>query len=44
MSLKQQHPLLPDEEHVSHDVKSLFTDVTVHETIGYVLQEIYVNE
>ena len=40
MSLKQQDPLLPDEEYVSYDVESLFTNVPVHETIDYILQEI----
>ena len=43
MSLKQQDPL-PDEEYVSYDVESLFTNVPVHETIDYILQEIYVKE
>ena len=44
MSLKQQDPLLPDEEYVSYDVESLFTILPVHETIDYILQEIYVKE
>ena len=44
MSLKQQDPLLPDEEYISYDVESLFTYVPVHETIDYILQEIYVKE
>ena len=44
MSLKQQDPLLPDEEYVSHEVESLFTNVPVHDTIDYILQEIYVKE
>ena len=44
MSLKQQDLLLPDEEYVSYDVESLFTNVLVHETIDYILQEIYVKE
>ena len=44
MSLKQQDPLLPDEEYVSYDVESLFTSVPVHETIDYILQEIYDKE
>ena len=44
MSLKQQDPLLPDEKYVSYDVETLFTDVPVHETIDYILQEIYVKE
>ena len=44
MSLKQQDLLLPDEEYVSYDVESLFTHVSVHESIDYILQEIYVKE
>ena len=43
MFLKQD-PLLPDEEFVSHDVESLFTNVPVHETIYYILQVIYAEE
>ena len=44
MYLKQQDLLLPDEEYVSYDVESLFTNVPVHETIDYILQEIYINK
>ena len=44
MYLKQQELLLPDEEYLSYDVESLFTNVPVHETIDYILQEIYVKE
>ena len=44
MPLKQQNPLLPDKEYVSYDVESLFTNVPVHETIDYILQEVYVKE
>ena len=44
MSLKQQNPLLPDEDYVSYNVESLFTNVPVHETIGYILHGIYVKE
>ena len=44
MSLKQQDPLLPDEEYVSYDVESLFPTVPIHETIDYILQEIYAKE
>ena len=44
MSLKQQDPLLPDEEYLSHDVESLFANVPVHETVDYILQEIYVEK
>ena len=42
--LKQQDPLLPDKQYVSYDVESLFTNVPVHETIDYILQEIYFKE
>ena len=38
MSLKQQDPLLADEKYVSYAVESLFTNVSVHETIDYILQ------
>ena len=44
MSLKQQDSLLPDEEWRSYDTESLFTNVPVHETIDYILQEVYVKE
>ena len=44
MFLKQQDPLLSDEEYVSYDVESLFTNVPVHETIDYSSHEIYVKE
>ena len=44
MSLKQQDPLLRDEEYVSYNVESLFANVPVHETIDYILHEIYVKE
>ena len=44
MSLKQQDPLLPEKEYVSYDVESLFSNVPVHETIDYMLQETYVKE
>ena len=44
MSLKQQDLLLPDEEYESYDVESLFTNLPVHETIDYILQEIYVKK
>ena len=44
MSLKQQDSLLSDEECLSYDTESLFTNVPVHETIDYILQEVYVKE
>ena len=45
--LQQQDPLFPNEEYVSYDVKSLFTNVPIQETIDeiyviYILEEIYV--
>ena len=40
--LQQQDPSLPNEEYVSYDVKSLFTNVPIQETIDYILDEIYV--
>ena len=40
--LQQQDPLLSHEEYVSYDVKSLFTNVPIQETIDYILDEIYV--
>ena len=39
--LQQQDPLLPN-EYVSYDVKSLLTNVSIQETIDYILDEIYV--
>ena len=44
MSLKQQDLLLPEEEYVSYDVESLFTNRPAHETFDYILQVIYVKE
>ncbi|XP_066934351.1 uncharacterized protein [Clytia hemisphaerica] len=41
--LKNQPPLQHDEEYVSYDVESLFTNVPVRETIDYILDEIYVH-
>ena len=41
--IKQQPTLEPDEEYVSYDVESLFTNIPVHETIEYILKEIYTN-
>ena len=38
-------PSLPqDEEYVSYDVESLFTNVLLQETIDYIIDEIYVNK
>ena len=40
--MTQQDSLFPNEEYVQHDVKSLFSNVPIQETIDYVLGEIYV--
>ena len=40
--LQQQDPLLPNDEYVSYDVKSLFAIVPIQEKIDYILDEIYV--
>ena len=44
MSLKQQDPLLTDEEYVSCNVECFFTNVPVHETNDFILHEIYIKE
>ena len=44
MSWKKQDLILPGKEYVSYDLESLFMNVPVHETIDYILQEIYVEE
>lgn len=41
--LKSQPPLYEDEEYVSYDVESLFTNIPINETIDYILEEIYDN-
>ena len=39
--IKQQPPLKENEEYVSYDVESLFTNVPVRETIEYIIDQIY---
>ena len=39
--LKQQTPLSLDEEYVSYDVDSLFTNLPLDETMSYMINEIY---
>ena len=34
-------PLLEDEEDVSYDVESLFTNIPIKETIDYIIEQIY---
>ena len=41
--IREEPPLAPDEEYVSYDVESLFTNVPLHDTIEYILDEIYNN-
>ena len=41
---KQQPPLKGNEEYVSYDVESLFTNVPVRETIEYIIDQIYNKE
>ena len=41
--LKDLPPLKDDEEYVSYDVESLFTNIRLKETIGYILEQIYVH-
>ena len=37
-------PLQADEEYVSYDVDSLFTNIPVKDTIDYITGQIYVNK
>ena len=39
--IKNQSPLTDNEEYVSYDVESLFTNIPILETIDYILEEIY---
>ena len=39
--LKKQTPLSLEEEYVSFDVESLFTNVLIDETISHIINEIY---
>ena len=39
--IKNQTPLCPDEEYVSYNVNSLFTNMPVAETIEYIIYQIY---
>ena len=41
--LKDLPPLKDDEEYVSYDVESLFTNIPLKETINYILEQIYVH-
>ena len=41
--LKSQPPIDEDQEYVSYDVESLFTNIPLEDTILYVLNQIYVN-
>ena len=39
--IREQPPVEENEEYVSFDVESLFADVLIHDTIKYILEEIY---
>ena len=39
--IKNQAPLSSDEEYVSYDVDSLFTNIPIEETIEYIIHQIY---
>ena len=39
--IREQPPLEENEEYVSYDFESLFTNVPIHDTIKYILEEIY---
>ena len=41
--LKNLPPLKDDEEYVSYDIESLFTNILLKETIDYILEQIYVH-
>ena len=42
--IKEQPPLQDNEEYVSYDVESLFTNVPINETIDHILDMIYVHK
>ena len=39
--IKNQKPFSSDEEFVSYDMDSLFTNIPVEETIEYIIHQIY---
>ena len=39
--IRKQLPLEENEEYVSYDVESIFTNVPIHDTIKYILEKIY---
>ena len=43
-SILEENKLKEDEEDISYDVESLFTNVPIDETIEFILDEIYVNK
>ena len=40
--MREQDPLKSNEQYIFYDVESLLTNVPVHETIEYIINEIYV--
>ena len=43
-TLSSTPPLQDDEEDVSYDVESLFTNIPIEETINYIIEQIYVHK
>ena len=39
--IREQPPLEENKEYASYDFESLFTNVPIHDTIKYILEEIY---
>lgn len=42
--IRDQPPLSQNEEYVSYDVESLFSNVPINETIDYIIDEIYTHK
>ena len=42
--IREQDPLKSSEQYVSDDVELLFTNISVHEIIEYIVNEIYVED
>ncbi|XP_066925101.1 uncharacterized protein [Clytia hemisphaerica] len=42
--IRNQSPITLDEEYVSYDVESLFTNVPINDTVDYILDQIYVHK
>ena len=42
--IKRLSPLPDDEEYVSYDVVSLFTNISLYDTIDYIIESIYIHK